>query len=309
MLYDILIIDDDFNLKNRKERKKWDSSKPYPEAGNLLYTLSSQHLRVYATTGDDKGLEKLGVIELSTVRFIYLDLSFTQPSSMAIDVNFEEMVDGIESIFGQITEHISSPSVKVRINSKLPPSEQDECVKQLEEAFKQDDKYSKFEILPRDDASLRKNELTPDEIADLQQHHIQTQMKPLIINAAIEIEGSFEDRLCFGNIPREVIDLSSKFKVFESIFVVDSPDKSQFRLLRELRNKLAHTTPVSSRLEGLDSDYRKTFYEILNGKKKPEKGYPDVEFKSFKDLAKYLESVAKLKEAFKKAPQITSPTK
>lgn len=277
MLYDILIIDDDFS--GDSDSREWSDN-----ANKLLCDLLRDNLRVTWTTGEVDDLKKLEAKDLSSIKNIFLDLHLQgiNNNSEVKDINGKIM-----GILQKINPHIESEQVTCYINSKYTEENYgDQGTHDLESKLATDfsKKYSLSKI------ESRKNALNDEQKDCLLENNLDIYRKTLVINKAIEVEKVFDEVLSLSDNAKEKIDFSSKWLVFQSQFLTEKNDdnkklKKQVQLLQQIRNILAHN---EGNLDGKgDDEMRRTFWSIVCGKEKID----EITIENFGALVKYVQSI------------------
>ena len=302
MLYDILIVDDALNedilddvLQILKETKETNTTMPPSDSSKvldafnihqLLCQLLRDNLRVTWTTGESDDLDELSETDLSSIRYIFLDLEL---KGVNISTGYKNINSKVMGIFNRIDTYMQKPTIKCLINSKYGTSENygdeglEDLKKKLNEKFKQ--KYS-VEVVEE------KSTLSSNQKKELQDNLLLIHAKTLIINKALDVEKIFDKKLGLSDSAKERVNFNSKHLVFQSQFLSDDHKelKKEIQLLQQIRNTLAHT---ENDLESIkDKDIRKTFWKILSRNEEDKA----IEFESFKALTTYLDSVSKLEK-------------
>ena len=110
MLYDILMIDDDFSLTNSDENITWEKN------AILLYlNLVRENLRVIWTTGEIEDLKRLDASHLHSIKHIICDLHLTGIKDG--DSN-ELIISKIMSIFKELNDNLKEEKITVYISSE-----------------------------------------------------------------------------------------------------------------------------------------------------------------------------------------------
>ena len=117
MLYDILIIDDDFseNFKSQ-ELALWDEKKPYPDAYELLLDFIKNNLRVTYTTGEIDDLNRLLAKDLSAIQYIFCDLYLEAQDPFGTD--YKTINSKIVGILEKVNSLLKQEKIILYINSK-----------------------------------------------------------------------------------------------------------------------------------------------------------------------------------------------
>ncbi len=283
MLYDILMIDDDFS--ENPDLEDWGHS-----ANKLRLDLLRENLRVTWTTGEKDDLERLSDKDLSAIRYILLDLHL---EGISEDDNYRIINSKILGIFGQIDNTFNHKEMTCFINSRFAHDANygygDEGKQDLEDKLKNDNKIQtryKIEVVQN------KNSLSEPQKDELRKNNLNVYARSLMINKAIDVEAIFGDKLRLSSSAKKDVSFQAKSLVFQSQYL--NKDKShkdlkkQIQLLQEIRNKLAHSTMESlKKIE--DKAMRKTFWKIQGEQEKTE----EIKF-DFQSLMKYLQSVDEL---------------
>ena len=290
MLYDILIIDDDFSLDLSKiEREEWGKEhqdKEYPDAVKILYKLIKKRLRVTCTTGYPD-LEKFTRADLSRIRFIFLDLQLNIEAEVAsVSYQNKGILSNLMGIIDKLNQNITEKEVLIFSNSKFLVKNEG-LVNNLEKALqkKYNGKYKVEEI-------KQKNNISNKQINLLLERNLHIYCKSLIINQAIEVEKNFDKRLSTQDCFKDKISFESKYKVFKNAFSTSPDDKKEILLLKEIRNKLAHTEANLREIK--DDGLKKTFWKIIENQTHEGGNSSSIKFKNFDALIKYVESIDEL---------------
>jgi len=266
MLYDILFIDDDF--ENQSNSQEWEKN-----AQKLFLDFVRQNLRVTYTTGELEDLKKLKSKDLSCIQYIFCDLHLIGISGNR-STN-KDIASKLLGIFKELAPQIKSEKITVLINSQFRKDWDPRFTENI------DDRY-KFELIEN------KNVIPDKNIQELLRQNLETHLKSIIINKAIEVERIFDKKLSIDKKFVDVITFENKNKKFLKKFTFDRKIKRQISLLQQIRNKVAHTD--NKFVDITDNGVRKEFWHICLGEEKTD----DIEFEDFEQLMKYIESIVKL---------------
>lgn len=275
MLYDILIIDDDFSIED--DPLSWNQS-----ANKLLLDLIRDNLRVTGTSGEDADIEKLGTKDLSSIRYIFCDLHLKGIGEFD---DFRTINSKLTGIITKLFPKFSGAHfpITIYINSNFyteghgyGPAGMTHFKHALEREFGE---KIFIENTPTKDS--QKNVLTEGQKEQLIQYTLQIYLRDIIIKKAIEVEGVLDCklRLTADKDAMRYVKFNSKRLVFEAQFLGDGSYeglKSELHTLQAIRNKLAHGN--------INNDKPK----IINDK-----------FKTIEDLGKYITSIDTLIENLK----------
>ena len=273
MLYDILIVDDDFSSNS--------PLKVGDNAYELLRDFKRDNFRATWTTGEQDDLKKLGHVELSTIKYIFCDLHLKGISQRS---SYKEINSKIMGILDKIKDNIKSKNITIFINSKFInyKNYNKNGFNDLKLKLKKDI-YCKYKLKKIN----KKNILSDYKKKVLEKTVIEIHAKILIINKAIEIESIFDKKLKIQNFFRNKINFNMKFKVFTDKFLSSSSDKNirlEIELLQQIRNKIAHS-PMGD-LEKINKKMSSIFWKIVSSKKND-----PIKFEDLKSLSKYIKSV------------------
>ncbi len=290
MLYDVLLIDDDFSGENRIN--------PYPVATELLYSLLRINCRVTFTTGELDDLFGLKKHDLSLIKFIFLDLDFTPPG-IPSQVNKID-VSKIIGIMDYIAKNTITKEIVVHINSHI--SDEDER-KNLKNELK---KMFKEKFMVREETK-EKNFLTDDMERELKCASLNVYTRNHIIIEHIDVD----------NLLKEIMEkLGSDLDEYETTFSIrlekireklnSKKGKALYKqmdLLNKIRNQLAHNEyPTMEHIEikGIKKDLMDCFCnDVCKGKcgrNNCINRKDAIKFQDFDMLVNYLNSVELLKE-------------
>ncbi|MGI9392268.1 MAG: hypothetical protein ACR2N8_01855 [Parvibaculales bacterium] len=279
MLYDILIIDDDFGDNS-------DSKVPSDNANTLLTQLIRENLRVTWTTGELEDLGKLTKKDLSTIRYIFLDL---QLFGFHPEKGYKNVNSKLIGIFSEIDSLIKcEDQVTCFINSKISQeSYYDEAGKQdLEEGLRKN-LYNRYTV----ESINTKNKLSDEQQDKLRKNNLQIYLKSVVINKSIKLEKIFEKMLHMNRELADSTPFERKFTDFKKKFILSTKEKMRIKLLQKIRNSVAHT---DCDLSGItDSGMQEEFWEIVINIKKMSK---PIQFENFDKLITYISSIDQLCE-------------
>ncbi len=287
MLYDILIIDDDF-CGEESDSEGWSDN-----ACKLLFDLTRDNLRATGTSGENDDLGKFTLSELSSIRYIFLDLHLQGITEISQPKQINSKLIGI---LEKINPSITTDQVTCFINSKYVDQNygyegQQDLENKLQSEFT--GKYC-LEVLKN------KNELPEEQKEEIKKNQLEIYAKTLIINKALDVENIFDEKLKLSTSAKEKIDFQSKYLVFQSQCMNGLEEhkhlKKKIQLLQQIRNKLAHS--AMDELSKIPGDaMKKLFWEIQNGtgNTNPQ----PIKFENFESLKKYLDSLAGLCKTLK----------
>ena len=285
MIYDILLIDDDFGTSDEEDNEVVDwniknKGEEYPHAKNLLNQFIRKNYRVTYTTGEQVDLDKLHDKDLSVIKFIFCDLNLES------DINFEykQKNSKIIGILNKINKHCLQEEFFLFINSKYH-RELDygnegikDLTSSLEKQFKQ-----KIDVILLND----KNELLEEHDKILIKSSIYSYQKSLIIDKAIEIDKSIDKKLLFDEVFAHRFHFDQKIQALRDKFKLKKTSLgSQLEQLRLLRNKLAHMSSLS---EIFNQEFIQTFKSVTKIE------LDNSGFVTLEDLSCYIKSLDDLK--------------
>lgn len=277
MLYDILLIDDDFDKQS--DSTEWESN-----AQKLFLELIRDNLRVTYTTGELEDLEKLKSKDLSCIKYIFCDLHLLGISENSSKI--KDIASKLKGIFEELNKNIKSEELTVFINSKFS----DEWTEVQDEGFKSgvDERYT-FKLVNNNKLVNNKNDLMEEDKKKLLENNLNLHIKSFIIAKAVEVEEIFDKKLRLTEKSKERVNFESKRYVLQSQFDLDNKVRKELQLLQEIRNKAAHS---DNNFNGIkDKEMRKTFWGTCS---KPE-CEENIEFTTFQQLVTYIESIEQLK--------------
>ena len=267
MLYDILIIDDDFKLEKASQYNNLKSEEiSQTNAIELFNNLIRENLRVTWTTGELEDLKKLRSKDLSAIRYIFLDLHL----NLGFSQKSKSVTSDIIGILAELDKRFKKDKISILINSNFLKEEKEKkTINELKTAILKEynGKYNIEEI-------ETKNNLSDEQKIELRKNNTEALSKSLIIGKAIELEKVFNEALKLSSKAQERVNFGSKFYVFQSQFLKEDDEATkqkikEIQLLQQIRNKLAHT----------DGELNK--------------------FEDFSQLIKYAQSIDKLIEKIK----------
>ena len=295
MLYDILIIDDDF-IDDGGSNKGSESENP--NAKQLLLDLIKQNLRVTFTTGEKEDLDKLKYKDLSAIRYIFCDLHL---AGWQYGHSYKNINSKLLGILGEIGTEIVSREVTLFINSKFAENKDygDAGKKYLEDGLKKTIPAKKYTT----EVIEGKNQLTELQKKELQEAMLPFYAKALIITKATEVENLMAKAVGPEGLCGEKISFDGKFWCYEHKILKKEGEfigegeavRKKIELLQRIRNQLAH----SDKLEKIGRKPQKTFWKIVSGKEEARA----IEFEDLNALGKYRCSLDDLNALMSKMPQ------
>lgn len=281
MLYDILIIDDDFNLKGKPP------STGKNNANRLLSDLIRDNLRVTWTSGEDDDIEKLEEKDLSVVKYIICDLHLEGAGAFQ---GYKTINSKLIGIMDKLHSKFSGKNfpVTIYINSNCLDEYTSEGVAHFKSSLKKRFK-NKFSV----EVEATKNALTQDQKEELRQYSLGIYLKSMIINKEVEVERIFSDKLNLNDDKKIEMDFQEKYLIFQSKFLTKTKEHKRFKnqicLLQMSRNQIAHNDIRRNEIEIIDNKLREVFLEILEYS--PCEFSRDVPFKNLETLSKYIKNI------------------
>ncbi len=291
MLYDVLIIDDVFELQEGEteglsEEGAKDDVADVADVSRFVLQLLKNNIRVACSSGEDDDLERFANVELSTIKYIFLDLHLQGigPSASIRTINSK-----LINIMSRIHSLIKSDSVSCLINSRYQEEGQGygpEGVEDLRDKLKKkfSDKYTLEE-------TRRKNFPSKSQKDKISKSILKVHVRTAIIDVALRVEKIFDEKLKIKENLRDVITFDNKYLKYKKAFNVDKETKARIELLKHIRNKLAHSDIDS--LESISNQYRKTFWKIFSNQEVSENPSA-IQFEDLKSLDAYLQSTEDL---------------
>lgn len=287
MLYDILIIDDDFDNSSTKGSLAEESWKT--NANFLLRKLIKDNLRVTWTSGEDHA-QKMGRKDLSIIKYIFCDLEF---DSSGMPFNYKAANSNLVAIFEKLLPKISADSVTIYINSLHSENYQERGKLHFESALKKEfeEEFEKeFRVIL---GSGVKNNLNKEQIKELTEHAIQIQLRFVVISKAIEVEEVMNKKLKLNSRDKRYKTFDTKKIQFKENFCLSKINTQKIDLLQGIRNNVAHKETANLEIKLGDKSLHKVFWKILDngsGIDQP------IRFEKFEDIVKYIESIDPLIE-------------
>lgn len=291
MLYDILIIDDVLGEEFSSDLQNYsaDNEKIIDciECHQFITELIRDNLRVTWTTGEIEDIKTLQSQDLSSIKYIFLDLHLTGVERSDTHKTINSKILGI---FKKINPYLTHQEITCYINSEYRKEEnygdmgKNDLISKLNNTFS--NKYS-IEIV------VKKNSLTKKQKNELIQNSICFYTRNCLINKAIEVEKIFDNKLKLSKSAKEKIDFNSKYLTFQSQFPINTELKNQIQLLQEIRNKLAHT---DGDLSGIKPEKRTKFWKIILNEEKNE----PIKIETFEHLSIYISSIDNLCDSLKR---------
>ena len=227
MLYDILIIDNDFDPDEGTETGEGNN------ANELLRDLVRDNLRVTWTTGEKADLERLGEKDLSRIKYIFLDLHLQGTEGNA---SYKTINSKIIGIVNKIDNRIDTESVTIFVNSKyIDDNYGEDGIDNLKSTLaSESDKFTVDTIQPE------KNKLTEEQRSVLHRTSIHSNARNYIIASAIKVEEALVKRLDIPEYIAEELTLNLKYRIFKNRFECGGKLGEHFTRLQKMRNVLAH---------------------------------------------------------------------
>lgn len=287
MLYDILIVDNDFLPETN-------STITDKSAFALLLDLIGRNLRVTCTSGEGPDAENLKLKDLSAIKYIFCDLYL---NGITGNSNYQSINSKIMGIIKTWEPYFCESRITIYINSDFIYKENgqygDEGVQNLRDSLEK-----KFEGKFSVDINEEKNALREHE-ERLRKLNLQVYLKSMIINKAVEVEKVFSDKLCLSSDARRNIGFQEKLLTFESQFLISKDLKKQVSLLQKIRNGLAHMDADNDQFNEVGSKYYSLFWGKILGTSQEDK----VRFNNVDDVAKYIKSIDELVENLREVEQ------
>lgn len=270
MLYDILIIDDDFsgetvlgeielNSKTSSNNSTWEQTiMPF------YFELIRDNLKVIWSTGELDDLEKLNESHLSKVQYIICDLHLLGIKETDENKNITSKIMGIlEKLNDKLNGKIS-----FLLNSKYIDKHKN-IEQELEEGLskKYPEKYSVTKF-------SEKNAITEEQKQALLDVSLLSHIKEQIITKHLEVERCLNEKITKNDRVLNELSFFSKKKIVCQTHSLNGC-KNKITKLNESRNAIAHTQINSldelKNIKNIDSDIKK--------------------IKCFKGLFKYLKKI------------------
>ncbi len=287
MLYDILIIDDDFSGETVLDELTLSSAAQGNSAswGNtimpLYFDLTRDNLRVIWSTGEMADLKKFDKYQLSTVKHIICDLHL---AGMEGTTNNKTIISKIAGIISKLDGNFGEKNISFLINSKYEhPGIENELRAELNREYQ-----NKYTV----GAFSEKNAITDKQKQELLGTSLLSHIKEQVIKKHLEVERclneriKIEDTVIENDVLRE-LSFYSKHKIVKQNFNLNGHNE-KIKRLNESRNYIAHTEiNLLGELTGIKN--------LANKNNKI--------FKNFSDLTGYLDEIDDLTTIVRKAPK------
>lgn len=279
MLYDILIIDDDFSGESVLDNMDT-PSKDIDNAWKLTimplyFDLIRDNLKVMWTTGEVDDLNKLNDCQMSSVEHIICDLHLSgiKPTS-----DSKAVISKIMGILKRINKQLENEEVYFLVNSKYVEKHLDieaELQKELQNNF-----ANKYIV----EVFKEKNAITPQQKQKLLDASLLSYTKEQIIKKHLEMERCLGDKIEVKNeemkeLTLKELSFNSKHKIVKKYFKLNGYN-TKIKIFNELRNIIAHSNTNLDEIN--ESDYLKSLIKELNGLNK------------FSDLIVFIQSVDRI---------------
>lgn len=280
MLYDILIIDDDFSgetvldemalsAETQDNRASWNNT-----IMPLYFGLTRENLKVIWSTGELEDLEELDKSQLSSVKYIICDLHLL---GIAHDATNKIIVSKIRGILDALKNTLGDNVISFLVNSKYI-DDHSKIEGNLQTTL--NEKYpNKYTVK----AFPKKNAITYEQKQGLLDASLLSHIKEQVIKKHLEVERCLYEKIKTEDaaIKNEVLrklSFISKYEKVKGAFDLKGANKAIERLNKS-RNHIAHTEINSlGDLTGIKN--------LADNKNKI--------FKKFQDLTNYLDEIDEL---------------
>ena len=243
MLYDILIIDDDFSgetvfddMRLSQSNSQNSGSAPWDDTIMPLYFhLTRENLKIIWSTGERDDLETLTKYQLSKVKHIICDLHLAGIIESTTD--HKTIISKIAGIISKLNGNFGEKNISFLINSKYKhPGIEDELRTELNGKYQ-----NKYTVR----VFSEKNAITDEQKQELLDTSLLSHIKEQVIKKHLEVERCLNEKIEIKDaaikdkVLRE-LSFSSKHKIVKKIFVLGKHNKKIERL-NESRNYIAHT--------------------------------------------------------------------
>ena len=246
MLYDILMIDDDFSLTNDSKDVSWTEN-----AIHLYLKLVRKNLRVIWTTGEIEDLKRLDASHLHSIKHIICDLHLTGIKER--DSN-ELIISKIMSIFKELNDNLKEEKITVYISSKYIQEHQGidiELPERVSSRYK-----DKYKIL----IFTNKNAIEPTAEKALIEEALLNHVKNQIISKHAELDRCIGDTFLNNKEPEKEEHRNKHEKLYRKLhkylsfpqkldiaknFSPVALDQNLIGKFNSIRNQIAHE-PVNS---------------------------------------------------------------
>ncbi len=266
MLYDILIIDDDFSGETVLDEIDLKSTNAPGQSVwketimPLYFELVRDNLKVIWSTGELDDLEKLSKSQLSKVRYIICDLHLLGIDTHA---NNKTIISKIIGILEKLKDSLGG-NISFLVNSKYIDSHEN-IEQELKNALSK--KYS-IRVFSE------KNVIPDAQKQKLLDTSLLSHIKEKIIEKHLEVERCLNEKIDIKSEVLEELSFNSKHKIVKKTHNLNGYNR-EIQKLNESRNAIAHAQINSldalKRVEKIDSDIK--------------------EFKNFSNLFDYLEKI------------------
>ena len=238
MLYDILIIDDDFSgesvfddlVVGSENHSSW-----HKTIMPLYFELTRENLKVIWSTGEIDDLEKLENHQISKVKHVICDLHLTGINDNS---DVKNIIGKIAGILDKLDKNLSENSISFLINSKYidqHSSIKDGLQKMLNKSYP-----NKYTVA----VFSEKNVITPEQKQELVGVSLLSHIKEQIIKKHLEVEYAFGEKIGIeDDVKEEVLKelaFSSKHKIVKKTFNLNE-NNTKISKFNESRNHIAHT--------------------------------------------------------------------
>ena len=233
MLYDILIIDDDFSGETVLDEMEINTKTTPPTTAwkqtvfPFYFELIRDNLKVIWSTGELDDLEKLDKHHLSKVKYIICDLHLLGIANTSSNKN---IITKIKGIIDKLDSNLCKTNIKFLINSKYiddHPAIDEELRKKLGKKYS----VSVFS---------GKNAITHEQKLALVDMSLLSHIKEQVIKKHLEVERCLNKKITDNNIVLEELSFFSKHKIVKKTYNLNGHNKKIDRL-NKLRNTIAHT--------------------------------------------------------------------
>ena len=231
MLYDVLFIDDDFSKDGSDEK----TNENIINLFSLYFSLQRENIRVIWTNGELDDLKKLEKIQLSEIRYIIFDLHLR---SIKLTDNNKTIISKIFGILKSLNEKIKTNEVQFLINSKYShPNIEKELQSTFKKHFGNKYKVEKIE---------NKNSIKIEDKLNMENQTVDRILKSITITKHIELEEEISKKLEISPSEiNDIINFSTKFKVFKKLFDIESNHSSKISNFNKYRNEIAHNLEIN----------------------------------------------------------------
>lgn len=288
MLYDILIIDDDFSGETVLDEMKITANAASNSTAweqtimPFYFDLIKENLKVIWSTGELDDLKSFNKPQLSSVKYIICDLHL---SGIKETDNSKTIISKIMGIMRELNANFNENKIEFLVNSKYINLHKN-IESDLQTDFKKE--YSeKYSVT----AFAEKNAITDKQKEKLLDASLISHIKEQIIKKHLELERCLNKKITKNDDVLKELSFSSKHKIVKKRIKLKNLSK-KITNFNETRNFIAHNE-INSLSEFNESNKVKESNKI----------------KKFSDLTKYIEDIDSLITKITNAKKITNTKK